>query len=411
MDKKGEAMATLRDYIIIKHGYAFKGQNISTIDNNVVLVTPVNFAIGGGFKEDKCKYFDAEYPDDYVLKADDLIVTMTDLSKAIDTLGYSALVPDGKSKRVYLHNQRIGLVTINSNELNKHYIYWFMRSSYYQKMIAATSTGSTVHHTSPDRILDIEIELPKLEKQNKIAAFLDNIENLIQLNVEINNNLEQQAQAIFKYWFIDFEPFGKKIPTDWCNGTIDDLAKDIVCGKTPSTRKADYYGTDIPFITIPDMHDKIYSITTERHLSVLGANSQAKKNLPKNSICVSCIGTAGLVTLVAEESQTNQQINSIIPKDEISPYFIYLLMQTLSDTINKLGQGGSTIVNLNKSQFAKIQVTIPAIPAMTDFDKIVSPIFEKILQNQKENLCLTSLRDNLLSKLMSGELDVSNIDI
>lgn len=190
-------MATLRDYIIIKHGYAFKGQNISTIDNNVVLVTPVNFAIGGGFKEDKCKYFDAEYPDDYVLKADDLIVTMTDLSKAIDTLGYSALVPDGKSKRVYLHNQRIGLVTINSNELNKHYIYWFMRSSYYQKMIAATSTGSTVHHTSPDRILDIEIELPKLEKQNKIAAFLDNIENLIQLNVEINNNLERQARAIF----------------------------------------------------------------------------------------------------------------------------------------------------------------------------------------------------------------------
>ena len=228
---------------------------------------------------------------------------------------------------------------------------------------------------------------------------------------QVNNNLEQQAQSIFKYWFVDFEPFGKKMPTDWCNGTIDDLAKDIVCGKTPSTRKADYYGTDIPFITIPDMHDKIYSITTERHLSVLGANSQAKKNLPKNSICVSCIGTAGLVTLVAEESQTNQQINSIIPKDEISPYFIYLLMQTLSDTINKLGQGGSTIVNLNKSQFAKIQVTIPAIPAMTDFDKIVSPIFEKILQNQKENLCLTSLRDNLLSKLMSGELDVSNIDI
>ena len=182
-------MATLRDYIRIKHGYAFKGQNISTIDNNVVLVTPGNFSIGGGFKEDKCKYFDAEYPDDYVLKADDLIVTMTDLSKAIDTLGYSALVPGGKNERVYLHNQRIGLVTFNSDELNKHYIYWFMRSPYYQKIIAATSTGSTVHHTSPDRILDVEIELPELENQNKIAAFLDNIENRIQLNGEINNNL------------------------------------------------------------------------------------------------------------------------------------------------------------------------------------------------------------------------------
>ena len=182
-------MATLRDYIRIKHGYAFKGQNISTIDNNVVLVTPGNFSVGGGFKEDKCKYFDAEYSYDYVLKEDDLIVTMTDLSKSIDTLGYSALVPAGENRRVYLHNQRIGLVTIKSDELNKHYIYWFMRSPYYQKMIAATSTGSTVHHTSPDRILDVEIELPKLEDQNKIAAFLDNIENRIQLNNEINKNL------------------------------------------------------------------------------------------------------------------------------------------------------------------------------------------------------------------------------
>ena len=213
-------MSTLRDYIRIKHGYAFKGQNISTIDNNVVLVTPGNFSVGGGFKEDKCKYFDAEYPYDYVLKEDDLIVTMTDLSKSIDTLGYSALVPTGKNRRVYLHNQRIGLVTINSDELNKHYIYWFMRSPYYQKMIAATSTGSTVHHTSPDRILDVEIELPKLEDQNKIAAFLDNIENRIQLNNEINNNLEQQAQVIFENEFLSLQ----SLPNGWKQASLIDIA-------------------------------------------------------------------------------------------------------------------------------------------------------------------------------------------
>ena len=227
----------------------------------------------------------------------------------------------------------------------------------------------------------------------------------------LNNNLEQQVRAIFKSWFVDFEPFGKKMPVDWCNGTINDLSKNIVCGKTPTTKKTYYYGTDIPFITIPDMHDKIYTINTERYLSVLGANSQAKKYLPKNSICVSCIGTAGLVTLVAEVSQTNQQINSIIPKDGFSPYYIYLLMQTLSYTINKLGQSGSTIVNLNKSQFAKIQVTIPAISVMSDFDKIASPMFEMILQNQKENLHLSLIRESLLPKLMSGELDVSDIDL
>ncbi len=201
------------------------------------------------------------------------------------------------------------------------------------------------------------------------------------------------------------------MPSNWSKGTIDDLAKEIVCGKTPPTKNAEYYGTEIPFITIPDMHGKIYSVTTERYLSILGANSQVKKSLPKNSVCISCIGTAGLVTLVAEESQTNQQINSIIPKDGFSPYFIYLLMQTLYDTINKLGQSGSTIVNLNKTQFGKIQVTIPAVSVMINFDEIMSPIFEKILQNQKENLSLVLLRDSLLPKLMSGEIDVSEIDI
>ena len=201
------------------------------------------------------------------------------------------------------------------------------------------------------------------------------------------------------------------MPLDWTKGTIDDLAKEIVCGKTPSTKKVEYYGSDIPFITIPDMHKKIYTVTTERYLSKLGANSQARKSLPKNSVCVSCIGTAGLVTLVAEESQTNQQINSIIPKDSFSSYYIYLLMQTLSETINKLGQSGSTIVNLNKSQFGKIQVNIPTLSTMTKFDETVFPVFEKILQNEKENLNLTSLRDTLLPKLMSGELDISNIDI
>lgn len=201
------------------------------------------------------------------------------------------------------------------------------------------------------------------------------------------------------------------MPSNWKIGTIDDLAKEVICGKTPSTKKVEYYGSDIPFITIPDMHRQIYAVTTERYLSKLGASSQVKKSLPKNSICVSCIGTAGLVTLVADESQTNQQINSIISKDGFSPYYIYLLMLTLSDTINKLGQSGSTIVNLNKAQFRKIQVTIPALSVMSKFDENISPMYEKILQNQIENLHLVSLRDTLLPKLISGELDVSSVEL
>ena len=374
-------MATLRDYIIIKHGYAFKGQNISTIDNNVVLVTPVNFAIGGGFKEDKCKYFDAEYPDDYVLKADDLIVTMTDLSKAIDTLGYSALVPDGKSKRVYLHNQRIGLVTINSNELNKHYIYWFMRSSYYQKMIAATSTGSTVHHTSPDRILDIEIELPKLEKQNKIAAFLDNIENLIQLNVEINNNLERQARAIFDTIFPSISngenTIGDIITPKRGKGL---LSKNAVFGNVPVVAGG---------LEPSTYHNVANTVAPVLAISASGANS-------------------GYVSLwnIPIWSSDSSYIDSSMTDDV---YFWYVLLKKRQKEIYD-AQTGSAQPHIYPQHIAAMAISNLNFDDVRNYTATVTPIFEMIGHNKDENVRLTTTRDTLLPKLMSGELDVSNID-
>ena len=229
--------------------------------------------------------------------------------------------------------------------------------------------------------------------------------------VNVNDNLLQQARTLYQAWFVDYTPFNGVRPSDWIDDTIDGLAKEVICGKTPSTKVSEYYGNDIPFITIPDMHGNTYAVTTERYLSSYGAQSQPKKTLPRNSICVSCIGTAGLVTLTAQESQTNQQINSIIPKEGYSPYYIYLLMETLSVIINNLGQSGSTIVNLNKAQFGKIAVVIPSIEIMKSFDEIVSPMFESILLNQEENIKLAELRDSLLPRLMSGELDASELDI
>ena len=201
------------------------------------------------------------------------------------------------------------------------------------------------------------------------------------------------------------------MPDDWSIGTIPDLSSDIICGKTPSTKKKEYYGDYMPFITIPDMHNNVYVIATERSLSEMGSDSQSKKTLPANSICVSCIGTAGLVALVAVDSQTNQQINSIIPKERYSSYYIFLLMQTFSEKINRLGQSGSTIVNLNKAQFGLMEALVPSISDMNDFDTIVKPLFEQILANQYENQQLAALRDTLLPKLMNGEIDVSEVKI
>lgn len=292
------------------------------------------------------------------------------------------------------------------------FVYYLISSPFVREPAIRSMVGSSGRQrVQTDVVQGITVMVPTLEEQEAIAGILKLLDDKIAVNRKMNDNLLEQAQTLYKYWFIDCGPFDGIRPSDWDIGTISDLAKEIVCGKTPSTKVMEYYGSDIPFITIPDMHGNTYATTTERHLSILGANSQARKMLPKNSICVSCIGTAGLVTLVASESQTNQQINSIIPKDDYSPFYIYLLMQTLSEVINKLGQSGSTIVNLNKAQFGKIQIIVPSISVMKSFDDIVSPLFALILENQMENIHLSSLRETLLPKLMSGELDISAIDL
>ena len=165
----------MREVAHIKHGYAYSGEYFSDKDNGVVLVTPGNFALGGGFQEIKNKYFTSKYPEEYVLHPGDLIVTMTDLSKKADTLGYGAIIPDNTSK-IYLHNQRIGLFDELDKRLNPVFVRWFMQTDEYRLEIVKTSTGSTVHHTSPDRILDSLIFLPPIQLQNDFVKFANQVD-------------------------------------------------------------------------------------------------------------------------------------------------------------------------------------------------------------------------------------------
>ena len=185
----------LNKFIKIKHGYAFKGDYISTENNGIVLVTPGNFCIGGGFKENKCKYFTGDYPKDYVLQPNSLIVTMTDLSKDADTLGYSALVPQS-SGRVYLHNQRIGLVEPLNTDLPLSYIYWYMRSYEYHMSIVGSASGSTVKHTSPGRILEQQIPFPDKNSLEQYAAILNNINTIVSKNNAENTYLHSLRESL-----------------------------------------------------------------------------------------------------------------------------------------------------------------------------------------------------------------------
>ena len=394
-------MAVLGDYISIKHGFAFKGEYISHVDNGVILVTPGNFAIGGGFQEKKCKYYDGEYSDQYVLHAGDLIVTMTDLSRQGDTLGYGALVPESKD-RIYLHNQRIGLINVISPELDKGFLYWFLRTPFYHSTIVSTSSGSTVKHTSPARICDVPIILPSMEEQKKISAILFALERKIELNNKINDNLEQQMRTLYKNWFIDLVPFEGIAPDNWGQESIYSLAE-IIYGAPFSSKQFNTEGNGKPIIRIRDLKNQQFATyTTEVH--------PKGYLLQPGDIVVGMDGEFRPYIWGNKEAWLNQRICVFKNKRPKGKAFLYYTIEPLLYAVEQT-QVATTVIHIGKKDFDAFTVTLPDDNILNRFDNLTAPMIDQIVSHSLENKRLEELRDALLPKLMSGEIDVEDVKI
>lgn len=179
------------------------------------------------------------------------------------------------------------------------------------------------------------------------------------------------------------------------NLKILDISRDVITGKTPSTKSKELYGDSIPFVKIPDLHNNVYVIDTAQSLSEMGANSQQNKYIPANSILVSCIGTLGLVSINDKKCQTNQQINSVIVNDSIL-FPIFLELRKISDTISNLGSGGTTIKNLNRHDFVNIELSLPHLDTVAEANVKLKPLFTKIHLNMLESQKLNLIREILL---------------
>ena len=221
---------TLGEIFRVKHGFAFKGEFFTETPQKYCLVTPGNFSIGGGFQLAKAKYYSGEVPQGYILKVGDVVVTMTDLSKQADTLGYSAIIPENN---VWLHNQRIGLLEFKPNlEADPLFISYLLRTHDYRAWIVGSATGTTVKHTSPSRIESFECNIPPINQQKKIAKILSDLDEKIHFNTQINHTLESIAQTIFKSWFIDFDPVCAKIVAKQEGQDPELAAMCVICGKS-----------------------------------------------------------------------------------------------------------------------------------------------------------------------------------
>src|SRR5699024_2142976 len=354
----------------------------------------------------------------YIINEGDIFLSIVGTIGIVDFIDY-------KLDSASLTENAVRIRSFNESVLSTKFLSYFLKSDQGQNEMFIRTVGSTQPKLAITRIKDINIPIIDIKSQQKISNILSTIDEKITLNKNLIANLEELSQTLFKRWFVDFEfpdengnPYKSSggemvdselgmIPKGWEIITINDFANNnVITGKTPSTKiKENYSETGIPFLTIPDMHNDIFALNTERYISELGIEKLSKKVLPKNSLSISCIATPGLISIIANDTLTNQQINSFTPSEN-ALYYLYFNLKGMKDYIRDLGSGGSATLNLNKTQFSKIKLVKPINEILYKYDKLVSPNFKMILNIQKEIQQLIQLRDTLLPKLMSGEIEI-----
>jgi len=327
-----------------------------------------------------------------------------------------------------------------------------------KRRLQSEACGSVQDNINLATLSRLAISLPPLPEQHAIANILGSLDDKIELNRRMNETLEGMAQALFKSWFVDFDPVidnaivaGNPIPEEladradvrraalangtanreaakqfpagfqrteelgwipvgWEVGLLSDFGN-IVTGKTPPKATNDAFGDGCIFLTPTDYDGNILTIETARRLSENGEKSIANTRLAKGSVCVTCIGSQmGRTTLIAEDGFTNQQINSISPRNEMHRYYVLMNLRYRRDEIFAIGSSGSTMPIVNKGLFSRLPLLKPDEFTLENYDQEASHIFDRLTIANHQNKSLTKLRDTLIPKLISGELRIPDAE-
>jgi type I restriction enzyme S subunit len=353
---------------------------------------------------------------------------------------------------------------VDYEKANPFFVWLQMRTRAWWDFVSGSKSGSAQAGANAKVLGLFEIELPDRNIQDTAVEIAFNYSKKITLNRQINQTLEQMAQALFKSWFVDFDPVidnaldvGNPIPdtlteraarrqtarvSDDFQPLPDDVRQlfphefeesklgwipkgwrveelnafgKIITGKTPSKSIVGGFCDSfegIPFITPSDVAEDCYVINTGRNLTYLGQQSVIKSKIMARSICVTCIGSQMGKTIITEKDAfTNQQINSITPHKPYMMGFLFIILRMRREELFRLGSSGSTMPILNKSDFSKVKILCPTDLLLKEFNKHSSIYLKKILYNSNENKVLASIRDTLLPKLISGELRLDSPEV
>lgn len=317
----------------------------------------------------------------------------------IGNIGYA-----GMTTQWSITNQQINSIIVNK-ENDANFVYYLIRGLWkFFKNYEGQSTTLSILNKS--QFSKIEVEIPSLEKQKKIAAILSSIDAKIEVNQKINDNLEQQAQSYFQELFVD------NASPEWTTGTISDLGT-VVGGSTPSKSKPEYYTeSGIAWITPKDLSINKSKFVShgENDITELGLNNSSAAIMPEGTVLFSSRAPIGYIAIAAGEVTTNQGFKSVVPKPEIGTPFVYFFLKNTLPVIEGMASG-STFKEVSGSTMKNVPAVIPDAETLAKFSDFCAPIFEQQRTLEEQNQSLAKLRDSLLPKLMSGEIDVSAVQL
>lgn len=299
-----------------------------------------------------------------------------------------------------------------NNGVNSRFIAYQLSTAECKKWITGNAVGTTMLNLSKGILSNLPLLVPSHEDQRRIASILSSLDRKIELNNKINADLEEMAQAIFKNWFVDFEPFkdGKfvdselgMIPEGWKVGRLTDVIK-LMLGGTPKTSEPLYWdnGT-IPFFSPKDVNG-VYCFATEKHITETGLNKCSSNLYPKDTIFITCRGTVGKVCLAACDMAMNQSNYAIKAIDGYSQYYVFFLVKSVVERLIKKSNGA--VFSAITSKDFDEEILIPSQKAVEDFTNMIDGFFRRIFTIGTENSRLSLLRDTLLPRLISGEIEV-----
>ncbi|ELY8693454.1 restriction endonuclease subunit S [Listeria monocytogenes] len=393
----------LNDMVKLENGYAFKSTYFSDVPSKTIVLTPGNVRIGGGFKNGKGRYYNeiSEFPHKFIFQPEDIFVTLTDLTPSAQMLGYPAVVPNDGIK--YLHNQRLGKLT--DFKVDKFFLFQLLSTDKYHKNIAATAIGTTVKHSSIQKILQYETSFPSLEEQKNIGTFFKKLDNTIALH---QRKLEKIKALKTAYLSEMFPAEGETKPKrrfagftdDWEQRKLGDHAK-YRRGSFPQPygNKEWYDGEGaMPFVQVVDVTSKLTLVeNTKQKISKLAQPKSVF--VPKGKVIVTLQGSIGRVAITQYDSFVDRTllIFDDYEKETDERFWAYTIQKKFE--IEKLKAPGGTIKTITKEALSSFDVHLPQFEEQQKIGILFKQLDDTITLHQRKLKKLQSIKKAYLNEM------------